>query len=188
VSKYLIAGLGNPGDEYANTRHNIGFDVVNELATELNATWKSDRLAQVAQGKYKGRSVIMIKPSTYMNLSGDAIRYWLGAEKIPIEHLMVIIDELALPFGTIRLNPKGSDGGHNGLKSIQQCLGTSVYPRLRFGIGNERGKGYNANYVLGEWNEQEKAAKQERVKMASAAVCAFVFTGLQLASNQFNGK
>ena len=123
-----------------------------------------------------------------MNLSGEAIRYWLNVEKIPIENLLVVVDELALPFGSLRLNPKGSDGGHNGLKSIQECLTTNIYPRLRFGIGNERGKGYNANYVLGEWNDQEKAAKQERVNKAVSAICAFVFTGLQLASNQFNGK
>jgi PTH1 family peptidyl-tRNA hydrolase len=188
MSKFLIVGLGNVGDEYAGTRHNIGFDVVNRIAKEDNVKWRTDRLASVAETKFKGRALILIKPSTFMNLSGKAVQYWMQAEKIQMQHMLVIVDELALPFGKIRFNPKGSDGGHNGLKSIQECLGSNLYPRLRFGIGNEIGKGYNANYVLGKWKDDEESALADKVKVAAEAVRAFVFVGLERAANSFNTK
>ena len=188
MSKFLIAGLGNIGDEYAGTRHNIGFDVVDHLAKDAGVKFTSGRLADVAEMKYKGKTLILVKPTTYMNLSGKAINYWLQAEKIPVENLMVIVDELALPLGTLRLGPKGSDGGHNGLKNIQEILNTSTYPRLRFGIGNEFGKGYQVNYVLGKWNDEEQKILPERIKLAADAIKAFAFAGLQRSMNDYNPK
>ena len=188
MNKILVAGLGNIGEEYKNTRHNIGFQIADELANQGGVSWKTERYAAVANVKYKGRQLIVIKPSTYMNLSGDAVRYWLHTENILVNNLLVLVDELALPFGKIRFNPKGSDGGHNGLKSIQECIQTTVYSRLRFGIGNEIGKGYNANYVLGEWNEEEKKILPERVKLAAEAVQSFAFAGLERTANFYNGK
>lgn len=188
MSKFLIVGLGNIGDEYAHTRHNIGFEVLDYLAKENDIKFKSDRLADVAELKYKGKQLILIKPTTYMNLSGKALNYWMQNEKIAIENVLVIVDELALPFGKIRLGPKGSDGGHNGLKNIQEILGTNNYPRLRFGISNEFGKGAQVNYVLGKWNEEEKKTLDERVKIAADAVKAFAFIGLARCMNEFNTK
>jgi PTH1 family peptidyl-tRNA hydrolase len=186
--KYLIAGLGNPGQEYTNTRHNIGFKVVDELAQQGAVSFTTNRLADVCQMKYKGRVLLLIKPTTYMNLSGKAVQYWLQAEKIPIENLLVITDDIALPFGTIRLKSKGSDGGHNGLKSIQALLQTVEYPRLRFGIGNDYLKGQQANYVLGAWKPEEDLALNERIKTAADAALAYVSIGIQLASTQYNNK
>jgi PTH1 family peptidyl-tRNA hydrolase len=186
MSKFLIIGLGNIGEEYAHTRHNIGFDIVDYLAKEHDVKFKSDRLADVAEIKYKGKQLILIKPTTYMNLSGKAMNYWMQAEKISIENCLVIVDELALPFGKIRIGPKGSDGGHNGLKNIQEILQTSNYPRMRFGISNEFGKGNQVNYVLGKWNEEESKLLTERLKIASDAIKAFAFIGLQRCMNDFN--
>ncbi len=188
MSKFLIVGLGNIGDEYAHTRHNIGFDVVDYLAKENDIKFKPDKLADVAELKYKGKQLILIKPSTYMNLSGKAINYWLQKEKITVENCLVIVDELALPFGKIRLGPKGSDGGHNGLKSIQEVLQTTNYPRLRFGIGSEFNKGAQVNYVLGKWADDEQKTLQERIKISADAIKAFAFTGLQRCMNDFNTK
>lgn len=188
MSKYLIVGLGNSGVEYANTRHNIGFDVLDDLAKEHDLTFKSDRLADVSELKYKGKQLVLVKPTTYMNLSGKAVNYWLQAEKIAIENCLVIVDELALPLGKIRLGPKGSDGGHNGLKNIQEVLNTTHYPRLRFGIGNEFNKGSQVNYVLGKWSDEEKKVLNDRVKVAADAVKAFAFIGLQRCMNEFNTK
>lgn len=188
MSKFLIVGLGNVGAEYENTRHNIGFEVLDYLAKEHELKFRSDRLADVAELKYKGKLLVLIKPTTYMNLSGKAMNYWLQNEKIAIENSLVIVDELALPFGKIRLGPKGSDGGHNGLKNIQEILGTTNYPRLRFGIGSEFSKGHQVNYVLGKWNEDEKKTLNERVKLAADAVKAFAFIGLQRCMNDFNTK
>lgn len=188
MNKFLVAGLGNIGEEYKNTRHNIGFEIVDDLCRAADGKWSTERYASVCHIKFKGRQILLIKPSTYMNLSGEAVRYWLQAEKISTENLMVIVDELSLPFGKIRLNPKGSDGGHNGLKNIQECLQTSVYPRLRFGIGNETGKGYNSSYVLGQWNDKEKNFLPERIKMASEAIQTFAFAGFSKAANFYNGK
>lgn len=186
--KYLIAGLGNIGDEYADTRHNIGFNVLDALAGASSIFFKNDRLAAVAELRFKGRTFVLIKPSTYMNLSGKAINYWLQAEKIPVENLLVIVDELALPFGTIRIKGKGSDGGHNGLKSIQETLGTVNYARLRFGIGNDYPKGAQVNYVLGKWTKEEMTALTPRIEIACDAIKAFGTIGLQLAMTQFNNK
>lgn len=188
MSKFLIVGLGNIGEDYEHTRHNIGFDVVEFMANEAGVKFVNDRHAYVAEMKFKGKTLVLIKPTTYMNLSGKAVNYWLQAEKIPVENMMVIVDELALPFGKIRIGPKGSDGGHNGLKNIQETLNTSSYPRLRFGIGNEFGKGYQVNYVLGKWNDEEKKTLNERIKIASDAIKAFAFAGLQRCMNDYNTK
>jgi peptidyl-tRNA hydrolase, PTH1 family len=188
MAKFLIAGLGNIGEEYEHTRHNIGFDVVDQMATEAGAKFTNERHAFVSQIKHRGKILILIKPTTFMNLSGKAINYWLQAEKIPVENLMVIVDELALPLGKIRIGPKGSDGGHNGLKSIQETLNTTNYPRLRFGIGNEFNKGYQVNYVLGKWTDEEQKVLAERIKLSSDAIKDFAFAGLQHCMNNFNNK
>ncbi|MDP3556368.1 MAG: aminoacyl-tRNA hydrolase [Bacteroidota bacterium] len=188
MSKFLIVGLGNIGEEYAETRHNIGFKVADYLAADSGVKFTSERYADVAQLKYKGKQLIIIKPNTFMNLSGKAVNYWLQSEKIEIENIMVIVDDLALPFGKIRIGPKGGDGGHNGLKSIQETLNTSNYPRLRFGISNEFNKGAQVNYVLGEWNEEELKTLNDRIKIAADAVKAFSFIGLPRCMNEFNNK
>ena len=188
MSKFLIIGLGNIGDEYAETRHNIGFKIADKLALDAAVKFNADRYADVAEFKHKGKQIILIKPNTYMNLSGKAVNYWMQAEKIELEHTMVLVDELALPFGKIRIGPKGSDGGHNGLKSIQETLNTTAYPRLRFGIHNEFNKGSQVNYVLGEWNEEEKKTLNDRIKLAADAVKAFTFIGLSRCMNEYNTK
>lgn len=188
MSKFLIVGLGNPGDEYAETRHNIGFKITDRLAAENAVRFKSDRYADVAEIKHKGKILLLIKPSTFMNLSGKAVNYWLQTARIQPENMLVLVDELALPFGKIRIGPKGSDGGHNGLKSIQETIGTSVYPRLRFGIGSEFNKGAQVNYVLGKWSEEERVTLDARVQVAADAVKAFAFTGLQRCMNEYNNK
>lgn len=188
MSKFLIAGLGNIGDEYAGTRHNIGFDVLDFIAKETGVKFRNDRLADVAEFKHKGKTLILIKPTTYMNLSGKAINYWLQSEKIAPENLLVVVDELALPLGKIRIGPKGSDGGHNGLKNIQELLKTTEYPRLRFGISNEFTKGHQVNYVLGKWSEEEQKILEPRIKIAAEAIKAFAFIGLQRCMNEFNNK
>lgn len=188
MSKFLIVGLGNIGEEYAETRHNIGFKIVDYLAAEAGVKFSSDRYADVAHLKHKGKQLILIKPTTYMNLSGKAVNYWLQSEKIDVVNVMVLVDELALPFGKIRIGPKGSDGGHNGLKSIQETINTNNYPRLRFGISNEFNKGAQVNYVLGKWNEEELKTLNNRIKIAADAVKAFAFIGLQRCMNEFNSK
>lgn len=188
MSKFLIVGLGNIGDEYENTRHNIGFKIVDRLAAESEVKFKSDRLADVANAKYKGKSLILIKPTTYMNLSGKAVNYWMQTEKIAPENIMIVVDDLALPFGKIRIGPKGSDGGHNGLKSIQEVLGTNQYPRLRFGISNEFNKGAQVNYVLGKWSDEELKTLNDRIKIAADAIKAFSFIGLARCMNEFNNR
>src|SRR5690606_951060 len=156
MKKFLIVGLGNPGAEYVNTRHNIGFKVIDFLANENQVDFQTVKLGSVAEVKIKGRTLILLKPNTYMNLSGKAVKYWLEKEKIPLENLLIITDDLNLSFGTIRLKAKGSDGGHNGLKSIQALLQTTNYARFRFGISDEFKKGQQVDYVLGEWTEEEK--------------------------------
>jgi PTH1 family peptidyl-tRNA hydrolase len=188
LSKFLIVGLGNIGDEYADTRHNIGFKIVDRLAEEGGVKFSSGRYADVAELKHKGKSLILIKPTTYMNLSGKAVNYWLQHEKIPIENMMVLVDELALPFGKIRIGPKGSDGGHNGLKSIQEALNTTEYPRMRFGISGQFNKGAQVNYVLGTWSEEELKTLNDRIKIATDAIKAFSFIGLQRCMNEYNNK
>lgn len=188
MSKFLIVGLGNIGEEYAGTRHNIGFEVLDFLAAEHEVKFKSDRLADVAEIRHKGKTLVLVKPTTYMNLSGKAVNYWLQAEKIPVENMLVIVDELALPFGKIRLGPKGSDGGHNGLKNIQEILGSSNYPRLRFGISNQFSKGHQIDYVLGKWSDEEKQTLRDRVKLAADAIKSFSFIGLERTMTNFNTK
>jgi len=186
--KYLIAGLGNIGNEYADTRHNIGFNVLDAYAKASNIFFTTDRYAAVTQAKHKGRTLLLIKPSTYMNLSGKAISYWLQKENIPIENLMVILDDLALPFGTIRLRSKGSDGGHNGLKNIAEILQTTQYNRLRFGISNEFLKGQQIDFVLGKWDTNELKQLNERITIACDAINSFATIGMERTMNFFNGK
>lgn len=184
--KYLIVGLGNPGAEYVETRHNIGFKVVEQVAAGREVAFSTQRLGDVATAKFKGRTCILLKPNTYMNLSGKAVRYWMEAEKIPLERVLVITDDLALPFGTLRLRGKGSDGGHNGLKDIQAVLNTGGYARLRFGIGAEFSKGQQVDYVLGEWGAAERTALQERLERCEALVWSFATAGLARTMNTFN--
>lgn len=184
--KFLIVGLGNIGAEYAHTRHNIGFDVVEALAAKHNATFKIDRLAAVAEIKLKGKTLICIEPSTYMNLSGKALKYWMDKEKIALEHVLVIVDELALPLSKIRLRPGGSDAGHNGLKSIQETLQTNAYPRLRFGIGNDYPKGRQVDFVLGRWTEAEIPVIKKKIEATIEVIESFVLTGIERTMNHAN--
>jgi len=184
--KFLIVGLGNPGAEYAATRHNIGFMVLDAWVEKAEAGWKTERYGEVARIKTAGRTVVLLKPSTFMNLSGNAVRYWLQAEKIEVENLLVITDDLALPFGKLRLKGKGSDGGHNGLKHIQATLNTQEYARLRFGIGSEFAKGHQIDFVLGEFSEQEKEVLSERTETAIEGLKLFTIRGLAHAMNMLN--
>jgi len=186
--KYLIAGLGNIGEEYENTRHNIGFKVLDALAGASGIFFGSDRLAAKAEVRFKGRTLVLIKPTTYMNLSGKAINYWLQAEKIPLENLLVIVDDVALPFGAIRIKGQGSAGGHNGLTNVQEVLETTNYARMRFGVGNDYPKGGQVNYVLGKWTKEETAALAPRIELACDAIKAFTTIGLQLTMTQYNNK
>ncbi len=186
--KYLIAGLGNPGAKYDNTRHNIGFKVLDALAKASNICFEPDRLADKSVLKHKGRTLVLIKPQTFMNLSGKAINYWLQKEKIPVENLLVVTDDIALPFGKLRLKPKGSDGGHNGLKDIQAVLNTTKYAKLRFGVGSEFNKGKQVNYVLGQWSELEQETIDERVKLATEVITSFASIGVDRTMNQYNNK
>lgn len=186
--KYLIVGLGNIGSQYENTRHNIGFQILDAFAKASNISFQPNRYADTATAKYKGRSLILVKPTTFMNLSGKAVNYYLQAEKLPLEKLLIITDDLALPFGTLRLKAKGSDGGHNGLKHINQILGRQDYPRLRFGIGNEFSRGQQVNHVLGEWNEEEEENLPERIEKCLMLIQAFTTIGCQRTMNEFNGK
>jgi len=188
MKKFLIVGLGNAGDEYENTRHNIGFKVLDASAEASNTVFKTARYGDLAQFKFKGRTFILLKPSTYMNLSGKAVSYWLQKEKIPLENLLIITDDLALPIGALRLKGKGSDGGHNGLKSIQELVGTSKYPRLRFGIGDEFTKGRQINYVLGEWTATEEKILPNRIETATEIIKSFGTIGLSFTMNQYNNK
>lgn len=188
MKKYLIVGLGNIGAEYVNTRHNIGFKVLDHLAKLESVDFETAKLGAVAEFKLKGRTLILLKPNTYMNLSGKAIKYWLDKENIPLENLLVITDDLNLPFGTIRIKAKGSDGGHNGLKSTQQLLNTADYPRFRFGISDAFKKGKQVDYVLGEWDEEEKAKLPERLDVSAEAVKSFVLSGLANTMSTYNGK
>ncbi len=188
MKKFLIVGLGNPGEEYKYTRHNIGFLVADRLAEKLKTGFKTERYADVAKGNYRGKKLIIIKPNTYMNLSGKAVRYWMEKEKIDKENLLVITDDVNLDFGTIRLRPKGSDGGHNGLKSIQELIGGNQYPRLRFGIGKEYPQGGQVDYVLGKWTEEQMKKLPELIEKASDAIISFVQEGLSRAMNKHNTK
>ncbi len=186
--KYLIVGLGNKGEEYAETRHNIGFKVAEKIAATIEAPFKSANFGWMAEGKYKGRKVFILKPDTYMNLTGNAVKYWLQKENIPLENLLVVTDDLALPFGTLRMKMKGSDAGHNGLKSIQEKLQTQNYPRLRFGISADFSEGKQVDYVLGRWEESEKEKLPDLIGKFSNACLSFVFAGIQNTMTAFNGK
>lgn len=186
--KYLIVGLGNPGEKYVETRHNIGFKVVEAFAKEQGTSFKSEKTAEVAHAKFKGRTLVLIKPTTFMNLSGKAVNYWMQTEKIPLENVLVITDDIALPFGKLRMKGKGSDGGHNGLKDIQAVVKSQEYARLRFGVGNDFYKGQQADYVLGEWSEQEKQTLNERISIATEFIKGFATIGLQLTMTNWNNK
>ena len=183
--KYLIAGLGNMGAEYDHTRHNVGFEVVDALAKEFNVTFKNDQLGDIAEFKHRGRTVILLKPSTYMNRSGKAVRYWLQKNKIEVDNLFVVVDDLNLEFGKVRLRGKGSDGGHNGLKDINQTIGSN-YARLRFGIGSDFPRGRQVDYVLGEWSDEEREQLPELIKRAVEMCKSFVAIGLAHSMNQYN--
>ena len=188
MKKFLIVGLGNIGPKYHNTRHNIGFQVLDELAAEEDLTFETQKLGDVATYKFKGRTFILLKPSTFMNLSGKAVNYWLQKEKVPLENLLVITDDLNLSFGTLRVKTKGSDGGHNGLKDIQAQLGTTNYNRFRFGISDEFSKGRQVDYVLGEWDEAEQKKLPERLKKSVEVIKSFGTAGINNTMNTFNGK
>lgn len=188
MKKYLIVGLGNIGTEYKNTRHNIGFRVVDKLAEQQNVTFVTQKLGDIAELKHKGRTFILLKPSTYMNLSGKAVRYWLEKENIPVENLLVITDDLNLTFGTIRIKSKGSDGGHNGLKDIQAQLNTTAYARFRFGISADFAKGRQVDYVLGQWSEDEEKLLPERLEKSAEAILSFGLAGINITMNTYNNK
>ena len=186
MKKYLLVGLGNIGTEYAHTRHNIGFDVADAFISKNGGAWRIDRLAEVSEIKLKGKSIVAIKPTTYMNLSGRAFRYWMDKEKVSIENTLTIVDELALPLNKFRLRPSGSHAGHNGLKDIEAALGTDQYPRLRFGIGNDFPKGRQVDFVLGRWTETEKPAVLKKIDASVLLIETYVLTGIDAAMNQFN--
>ncbi len=186
--KYLIAGLGNFGEKYANTRHNIGFMVLDTLARVSNISFEDRRYGFVAAHRYRGRTCVLLKPTTYVNLSGRAVNYWLQKEKIPVEKLFVIVDDLALPFGTIRIRARGGDGGHNGLYNINQVLGRQDYSRLRFGIGGEYRNGAQVDYVLGEMDEEEKEILPGRIEKVIDAVHSFVTVGIERTMNMYNNR
>jgi peptidyl-tRNA hydrolase, PTH1 family len=186
--KFLIVGLGNVGNEYAHTRHNIGFDVVNAFILKHQSAFRVDRLAYVAEVKWKGKIFVCICPTTYMNLSGKAVKYWMDKEKIGLEHLLVIVDEVALPLTRLRLRGSGSDGGHNGLKSIEESLQSREYPRLRFGIGNDYPKGHQSDYVLGKWNKEEEPLVRVKIDKSVEAIECFATQGITMAMNQVNNK
>lgn len=186
--KYLIAGLGNVGAEYENTRHNVGFLVADTLVDELKGSFKTDRLAFVANVKYRGKNLVVIKPTTYMNLSGKAIKYWLDKENIPLQNLLVILDDLALPLGTLRMKKKGGDAGHNGLTDIIMKLGTETFPRLRIGIGNDFPRGRQVDYVLGTWSKQEMDILSPKIETAVQMIQSFVHQGIDRTMNLYNNK
>ncbi len=188
MKKFLIVGLGNIGEKYQNTRHNIGFKVLDYFADKENLVFETNKLGDMATYKLKGRTFIFLKPNTYMNLSGKAVLYWLTNEKIPIENLLVITDDLNLPFGSIRLKTKGSDGGHNGLKDIQDKLNTVKYNRFRFGISDVFSKGRQVDYVLGEWTDDENKNLNERLEKSVELIKSFVLAGVNHTMNSFNGK
>lgn len=186
--KYLIVGLGNIGDKYSETRHNIGFKILDFIAEKNNLNFEQKRLAYIAESKFKGRKLIYCKPTTYMNLSGKAVNYWLQKEKIPMSNLLIIVDDLALTFGTIRIKKKGSDAGHNGLIDIIKSLGHQNFNRLRFGIGGEFSKGQQVDYVLGKWSAMEKEKLPERLEKMSEAIKSFISIGIDRTMNFYNGQ
>jgi PTH1 family peptidyl-tRNA hydrolase len=188
MNKFLIVGLGNIGAEYVNTRHNIGFKILDHFAKKEQLSFQTVKLGALAEYKFKGRTFLLLKPNTYMNLSGKAVQYWMDKENIPLENLFVITDDLNLSFGTIRIKPKGSDGGHNGLKNINFILNTNQYARFRFGISDEFKKGKQIDYVLGDWDDAEKIALPERLELAFEIIRSFGTAGLENTMTTFNGK
>jgi PTH1 family peptidyl-tRNA hydrolase len=186
--KYLIVGLGNIGSEYQNTRHNIGFTILDAFANASNIFFTDNRYGATAELKLKGRMLILLKPSTFMNLSGNAVRYWMQKENVPIENVLIVVDDLALPFGTLRLKPKGSDAGHNGLRNIQEILGHSNYIRLRFGIGSDFHRGQQVDYVLSSWSEEEQKTLPERIEKSIEMIKSFCLAGITNTMNAFNNK
>ena len=186
--KFLIVGLGNIGDEYRDTRHKIGFKMLDAFAEASNIAFEDKRYGFVARCRVKNAEIVLLKPSTYMNLSGNAVRYWLQQEKIAVENMLVLVDDLNLPFGSIRMRKQGSNGGHNGLGNIQQVLGTQNYARLRFGIGNEFTKGRQVNFVLGQWSDEEEKILPDRLKVVCDIIPSFCLQGMDRTMNLFNGK
>jgi len=188
MKKFLIVGLGNIGEKYSNTRHNIGFKVLDAFANQESISFETQKLGDIAVSKIKGKTLLLLKPNTYMNLSGKAVLYWLTKENIPLENVLIITDDLNLPFGSIRLKTKGSDGGHNGLKDVQDKLKTSNYNRFRFGISDTFSKGKQIDYVLGEWNSEETEKLTERLDVSIELIKSFVLSGVTVTMNTFNGK
>ncbi len=186
--KFLIVGLGNIGSEYVSTRHNIGFDILSHLSHQEELTFEERRLGALATYKHKGRTLLLLKPNTFMNLSGKAVHYWMQAEKIPLENILILVDDLALPFGKIQIRPKGGDAGHNGLKSIHETLGHSNYARLRFGLSDNFPRGRQVDYVLGKWEPDEKEQLPERINMAINMIKSFATQGLSLTMTQYNNQ
>jgi PTH1 family peptidyl-tRNA hydrolase len=186
MDKFLIAGLGNIGTEYANTRHNIGFNVVEAFVKKHNGLWQTGRLAEVAIVKLKGKQVTLIKPTTYMNLSGRAFKYWMDHEKVAVNNTLTVVDEIALPLEKIRIRPSGSDAGHNGLKDIQATLGNDVYPKLRFGIGNQYPKGRQVDFVLGKWQADELPVVLQKIDTCVEVIEQFVLVGIDATMTQYN--
>lgn len=188
MKKYLIVGLGNIGAKYDNTRHNIGFKILDALAKEQEVSFETEKLGDITSFRFKGRTFILLKPSTYMNLSGKAVKYWMEKEKISIDNILIITDDLNIDFGTIRLKGKGSDGGHNGLKDIQEKLNTSKYPRFRFGVGSNYSKGRQVDFVLSEWSKEENSLLIERIPISCKLITSFGTAGMANTMNTFNGK
>ena len=186
MSKFLLIGLGNPGNEYANTRHNIGFDVVNSFVHKHGGSFRVDRLAYVAEVKWKGRQFTCICPTTFMNLSGRAFKYWMDKENVPLQHTLTVVDDIALPLDKLRLRPGGSAAGHNGLKDIQNTLGTDVYPKLRFGIGNEYPKGRQVDFVLNKWLNNEVPTVQLKIQKCTDVIESFAAVGIEQTMNEIN--
>jgi peptidyl-tRNA hydrolase, PTH1 family len=185
---FLIVGLGNIGEEYAHTKHNIGFDVVSDLAADAGVKFRTERYGDVAEMKVKNQLLTLLKPSTFMNLSGHAVRYWMQAKKIPLENVLVIVDDVALPFGSLRMRPGGGDAGHNGLKHIHETLGSDQYARLRFGIGNDYPKGYQVDYVLSGWSPEQLKTLTERMTLAGEIIKSFCLSGIQPTMNLYNKR
>ena len=188
MKKFLIVGLGNIGDKYTNTRHNIGFKILDEVAEEHNVSFETEKLGDVTSFRFKGRTFILLKPSTFMNLSGKAVKYWMDKEKISVENILVVTDDVNIDFGTIRLKAKGSAGGHNGLKDIQEKLNTQKYTRFRFGVGGNYSRGKQVDFVLGEWNKEETSQLIERLPTSAKVITSFGTAGLANTMNTFNGK
>jgi len=186
--KFLIVGLGNPGVKYQNTRHNIGFKALDYVSKHANAFFSSVRYGELSSFKYKGKSIFLLKPNTYMNLSGNAVNYWIKKENIPLTNLLIITDDINLSIGVLRMKKKGSDGGHNGLKNIQELLLSSSYPRLRIGVGNEFSKGRQVDYVLGDWSKEEEEILEEKAVKIKEMILSFCFAGIENTMNKYNNK